>query len=91
MGPPEGVRRPENEDDRSPPSRAGVKHGGVVLPLWCLVKHRDKFTLNYVESDVFTAVTMRNAVFWDINTQFVPHKTHCVSATEPSRLMRCKI
>jgi hypothetical protein len=30
---------------------------------------------------------MKNAVFWDIKTQFVPHMEHYVSATEPSRLM----
>jgi hypothetical protein len=35
---------------------------------------------------------MKNAVFWDTKTQFVPHrKTHYVSATEPSRLMLCTI
>jgi hypothetical protein len=26
--------------------------------------------------DVFTAVTMKNAVFWVIKTQFVPHRKH---------------
>jgi hypothetical protein len=30
---------------------------------------------------------MNNAVFWDIRTQFLPH----ASATEPRRLMLCKI
>jgi hypothetical protein len=44
----------------------------------------------YVGSEVFTAVTMKNAVFWDIATQSVPHREH-VSAREPSRLMLCKI
>jgi hypothetical protein len=34
---------------------------------------------------------MKNAVFWDIKTQFVRHRRHCISATEPSRLMQCKI
>jgi hypothetical protein len=29
---------------------------------------------------------MKNVVFWDIKTQFVPHRRHYVSATEPSRL-----
>jgi hypothetical protein len=28
----------------------------------------------YVRFEVFTAVTMGNAVFWDIETQFVPHR-----------------
>jgi hypothetical protein len=44
----------------------------------------------YARFVVFTAVTMKNAVFWDIKTQFVPHRTH-VSATELNQLMLCKI
>jgi hypothetical protein len=32
-------------------------------------------------------VSIKNAVFWDIKTQFVSHRKHYVSATEPSRLM----
>jgi hypothetical protein len=27
-----------------------------------------------VRFDVFTAVTMKNVVFWDIKPQFVPHR-----------------
>jgi hypothetical protein len=27
----------------------------------------------------FTAVTMKNVVFWDIKTQFVPHRSHITS------------
>jgi hypothetical protein len=38
-----------------------------------------------------TAVTIKNAVFRDIKTQFVPHRKQYVSATEPSPLMLCKI
>jgi hypothetical protein len=34
---------------------------------------------------------MKNVVFWDTETQFVPHRRHYVSATEHSRLMLCKI
>jgi hypothetical protein len=45
----------------------------------------------YVRFEVFMAVTMKNALFWDIKTQFIPHKKHYVSATEPSRLMPYKI
>jgi hypothetical protein len=26
--------------------------------------------------DIFTAVNMKNVVFWDIKTQFVPHRRH---------------
>jgi hypothetical protein len=50
-------------------------------------------SLNYfpdVRFEVFTAVTMKNIVFCYIYTQFVPHRKH-VSATEPNRLMLCKI
>jgi hypothetical protein len=40
--------------------------------------------------EVFTAVTMKNVVFWDIKPQFARHSKH-VSATEISRLMLSKI
>jgi hypothetical protein len=33
---------------------------------------------------------MKSVVFCDIKTQFVPHRRHCVSATELSRLMLFK-
>jgi hypothetical protein len=33
---------------------------------------------------------MKNVVFWDIKTQFVPHRRHIKSAKKPSRLMLCK-
>jgi hypothetical protein len=45
----------------------------------------------YVSFEVSTVETMKNVVFWHIKTQFVPHRRHYVSATEPSRLMLCKI
>jgi hypothetical protein len=32
-----------------------------------------------VRFEVFTAVTMKHAVFWDIKTQFVPHRKHITS------------
>jgi hypothetical protein len=44
--------------------------------------------------EVFTAVTMKNAVFWDIRTQFLSptsQETHYVSTTELSRLVLCNI
>jgi hypothetical protein len=42
--------------------------------------------------EVFTVVTLKNAVFWDIKTQFVPHRNHITSpATESSQLMLYKI
>jgi hypothetical protein len=34
---------------------------------------------------------MNNAVFWDIGTQFVPHRKHIVSTTEGSLLMAFNI
>jgi hypothetical protein len=33
----------------------------------------------YVGFEVFTAVTMKNVAFWDIKTEFVPHKRHITS------------
>jgi hypothetical protein len=42
--------------------------------------------------EIFTAVTVKNAVFWYLKTRFLTSKeTYCDSATEPSRLMLCKI
>jgi hypothetical protein len=35
--------------------------------------------LLYVRFEIFPAVTMKNAVFWDIKTQFVPHRRHITS------------
>jgi hypothetical protein len=37
------------------------------------------------------AVTMKNVVFWDIKTQFVPHRRHMTSPLESSQLTLCKI
>jgi hypothetical protein len=39
----------------------------------------DRTDLHVVRFQVFTAVTMKNAVFWDIKTQFVPHTRHITS------------
>jgi hypothetical protein len=33
----------------------------------------------FVGFEVFTAVTMKNAVFWDIKTELVPHSRHITS------------
>jgi hypothetical protein len=42
----------------------------------------------HVRLEGFTAVTMKNVVFCDINIPFVPHgRTYYVSATQLSRLM----
>jgi hypothetical protein len=32
----------------------------------------------FVTFHVFTAATMKNAVFWDIKTLFLPHKRHII-------------
>jgi hypothetical protein len=39
----------------------------LLVPIW------------YVRFEVFTPVTMKNVVFWDIKTQFVPHSTQVTS------------
>jgi hypothetical protein len=36
----------------------------------------------HVRFEVFTAVTMKNVVFWDIKTQFVLHRGHITSPLE---------
>jgi hypothetical protein len=40
--------------------------------------------LCYVRFEVFTAVNMKNAVFWNIRTQFIPHSRHITSPLESS-------
>jgi hypothetical protein len=35
--------------------------------------------VNVVRFEVFTAVTMKNIVFWDIKPQFVLHRRHITS------------
>jgi hypothetical protein len=35
-----------------------------------------------VRFEAFTAVTMKNVVFWDIETQFVLHRRHITSALQ---------
>jgi hypothetical protein len=39
---------------------------------------------NYVRFEVFKAVIMKNAVSWDIKTQFVPHRRHITSPLHSS-------
>jgi hypothetical protein len=33
----------------------------------------------HVRFECFMAVTMKNVIFWDIRTQFVPHRKHITS------------
>jgi hypothetical protein len=46
---------------------------------------------NLVRFELFTAVTMKNVVFWDKKTFRTSQKTHYISATETSRLTVCRI
>jgi hypothetical protein len=44
----------------------------------------------YVRLEV-KAVTMKNVVFWDIKTQFLPHRRYITSPLQnPEKLMLCK-
>jgi hypothetical protein len=63
-------------------------------------RHRNTFDFRHILQvnisagfEVFTAVTIKNFVFCDTEIQFVLRvlRTHYVFATEPSRLMLCKI
>jgi hypothetical protein len=38
-----------------------------------------RITVKHVRFEVSTAVTMKNAIFWDIKTQFIPHRRHITS------------
>jgi hypothetical protein len=46
-------------------------------------------SVTIVRSEVFTAVTMKNAVFWYTETQFVSHRKHILSLlqTQPVNAM----
>jgi hypothetical protein len=50
-----------------------------------------KHGTNNVRFAVFTAVTMKNGVFWDMKRQFVLHRRRIRSPLESSQLMLCKI
>jgi hypothetical protein len=47
-----------------------------VCHIWrslCVCRNRHWFRVRF---EVFAAVTMKNVVFWDIETHFVPHRRH---------------
>jgi hypothetical protein len=45
-----------------------------------------KLNNDYVGFEVFATVTMKNVVFWDINTQFILHRRHITSLLQrPAR------
>jgi hypothetical protein len=46
---------------------------------------------SHVRFEVITAVAMKEVIFWDIETQFIPHRRYYFSATELSRLLLCKL
>jgi hypothetical protein len=39
---------------------------------------RSDVKINGVRFEIFWAVAMNNAVFWDVKTQFVPHRRHII-------------
>jgi hypothetical protein len=49
------------------------------FPLPHLYPHFLETCISYVRLEVFTAVTMKNAVSWDIKTRFLPHRRHITS------------
>jgi hypothetical protein len=48
-----------------------------VLDRQC--NYLEKIRKQQVRFEVFTAVTLKNDVLWDINTRFVPHRRHITS------------
>jgi hypothetical protein len=47
-------------------------------------RKKEHLTNCYVRFEVFVAVIMKNVVFWDIKTQFVPHRRHITSPLQGS-------
>jgi hypothetical protein len=45
------------------------------IPVCCHVERKEMI----VRFEIFTAVTMKNVVFWDIKSQFVLHRRHTTS------------
>jgi hypothetical protein len=43
--------------------------------------------VNAIRFEVFTAVTVKNVVFWDIKTQFLPHWKHLRCRAQPVNTM----
>jgi hypothetical protein len=59
------------------------------LSEWCFVIPVNKILVYYIVFEVNTAVTMKNAVFWDIKTQFVPHRRHIRSLLQSTACYCC--
>jgi hypothetical protein len=79
------VPRVSTECDPLSPSRLFLEHTKRHLSISTAEQRTEDVSL-----EVFTAATMKNAVFWDIETQFLPYRKH-ISATEHSRLILRKI
>jgi hypothetical protein len=76
-------------------SLIGQQKAGINNTHYCLIteryfsvrkyreeeKHRkiSKLHPGYIRFGAFTAVTMKNAVFWDIKPQFIPQRKHITS------------
>jgi hypothetical protein len=54
------------------------------------VSVREPSQLMLCKFEVFTAVTMKNVVLWDIEPHFVLHRRHITFPLESSQLMLCK-
>jgi hypothetical protein len=61
------------------------KHNVYVL-YWVCCKIILSVKITY-KMEVFTAVAIKNAVFWDIKPQFVPHRKHITSPCYTSQLV----
>jgi hypothetical protein len=71
--------------------RAAAREFQLRSPTYCLVQRKlqkaaklyfNRNVLNYVRFEVFTAVTMKNVVFWDIKPQFIPHRRNITSSLQ---------
>jgi hypothetical protein len=61
------------------PHEPVVGAGWGAYPVWPLYWTAGLLPFGVVSFEVFTAVTMKNVIFWDIKTQFVPHRRHITS------------
>jgi hypothetical protein len=68
-----GGGRSQYKSDHSFPSGDERNNEFVISPL---TGRRSVYLIRF---DVLTAVAMKNVVFWDIRTQYVPHRKHITS------------
>jgi hypothetical protein len=56
------------------------RSGRIQVQLELLFKPTHKLLCIYIlRCEIFTTVTMKNAVFWDMKAQFVPHRKYITS------------